>query len=185
MDCKECQGAIGEYFERQLPNKKRKLVSQHLKMCSTCQKEYQEFEIMLNDFRDMKLEKCPPEVVDSVFQILDIADSLDQKSTIREALSEFFFGHARQLRFAAAMIFVCFFVLFVYVKVSRQPQLSQQYSAEEVEQAKDQVELALAYFNQVTTRTGEILEKQVLPQQVYKPMKTSIKTALKPLINGG
>ena len=60
-----------------------------------------------------------------------------------------------------------------------------QYSTQEIEQATDQVKLALAYLNQVTSRTEEIIEKQILPQQVIKPMKSSIKTALKPLINGG
>jgi hypothetical protein len=69
--------------------------------------------------------------------------------------------------------------------MNQPPPIAQSYSTQEVEQATDQVKLALAYLNQVTSRTEEILEKQVFPQDVIKPMKSSLKNALKPLINGG
>ena len=76
-------------------------------------------------------------------------------------------------------------MILIYPKMNRQTNIKKQYTEAEIEQATDQVKLALSYFNEITNRTQKILEERVLPKQVIEPMKSSIRTAIKPLLNGG
>ena len=185
MDCKECQKLMHDYFDRHLSRKKRKQISEHLKMCQKCSTKFQEYEQMLISIQNIEIKKCPNEVVDSVFNILNIHGKTGRRKSIFDRLNEFLFLYSRQLGITGAAVMVFFFVILIHSKINKPPQVKRQYSTHEVQQATDQVKLALAYLNQVTSRTEEIIEQQILPQQVIKPMKSSIKTALKPLINGG
>ena len=185
MDCKICENLMDDYFDRHLTRKKRKQISRHLKLCQQCSSAYREYETILGSIHNLEIKQCPDEIVDSVYGILNITETPKHRKSIFDLIGEFMYLHTRQLGLAGAAVVVFFFVILIHSKINKPPQLQHQYSIEEVEQAKDQVKLALAYLNQITSRTGEIIEKQVLPEHVIKPMKSSIKAAIKPLINGG
>ena len=185
MNCKECEKLMDDYFDSSLSRKKRKFINEHLRSCLKCSETFREYEIMLNSIQNFELKKCPDEVVDSVFDIININDKFSRRKSVLDRINEFLFLYSRQLGIVGATVTVFFCIFLISSQINRTIPKHQQYTTQDVEQATSQVKLALAYFNQVTSRTEEIIEKQILPQQVLKPMKTSIKTALKPLINGG
>lgn len=185
MNCQECQNLKDGYFHHELSFKIKKQVRAHLKICSTCCAEYLQYEKLLQEIGSLKIQPCPDEVTERVFEIL----SLDENKAIRISLIEKFIKFVNRYRWkivvagAVAVVIPCMIV--IYPIITRQTMNKQHYTEAEIEQAKDQVKLALAYFNMITSRTQKILEEQVLPQQVIEPMKSSIKTAIKPLLNGG
>ncbi len=185
MNCQNCLEFIDKYLEGELSRKQRMQMADHLKKCDHCRKAVEVYEKMTTDIRDIEPRECPNEIVDSVYELLNLNQPKPERVSILERLREFLNAHQRQMRLAVAGAVIVFFALLIHLRVSHQPRINQKYSAEEIDQAKDQVKLALAYFNHVTTKTEEILEKQVLPKDVVQPMKSSIKTAMKPLINGG
>ena len=185
MNCKACENLMDDYFDRSLSRKKEKLVSEHIMSCQECSETFHEYEKMLKSIRNIEVQKCPDEVVDSVFNIININEKISSQKSIFDRINEFLFLHSRRLGIAGATVAILFFGFLITSQFDRTPPLQQQYTAKDVEQATDQVKLALAYFNQVTSRTEEMNEKEILPQQVVKPMRSSIRTALKPLINGG
>ncbi|MBC8183659.1 zf-HC2 domain-containing protein [candidate division KSB1 bacterium] len=185
MDCTICNNLMDDYFDGHLSHKKRKQVTGHLTTCQGCSEFFRKYENMLKSIRNVEIKKCPDEVVDSVFDIINIDDKFSRRKSVFDRINEFLFLYSRQLGIAGAAVTVFLFVFLITSQFDKTTHVQQQYTTQDVEQATDQVKLALAYFNQVTSRTEEIIEKEILHQQVVRPMKSSIRTALKPLINGG
>ncbi len=185
MNCKICNEIIDDYFDGNLPHKKRKQVAEHLLACNGCSETFQEYDKMLKSIQNVDMKTCPNEVVDSVFDILNIDEKASHRKPVFDRINEFLFLNSRQLGIAGTAVVVFFFLFLMFSQFDRTVPIQQQYTTQDVEQATDDVKLALAYFNQVTSRTEEIIEKEILHQQVVRPMKSSIRTALKPLINGG
>jgi hypothetical protein len=185
MNCQECQNLVDEYFHQELSFKIKKRVRGHLKGCSECQTEYLQYEKMLQEIGSLEIQPSPDEVTERVFQILNLADEKTIHFSFIEKIVNFLNRFRWKVALAGATVVIIFFMMLIYTKMNRQTDLRQHYTQAEIEQATDQVKLALAYFNEITSRTQKIIEEQVLPHQVIEPMKSSIKTAIKPLLNGG
>ncbi len=185
MNCQECQNLMDEYFHHELSFKIKKQVRGHLKNCSTCQTEYLQYGKMLQEIGSLGIQPCPDEVNERVFQILNLADEKTVHFSFIEKIFNILNRYRWKVSLAGATVAIVFFIILIYPKINRQTNIKQQYTETEIEQATDQVKLALAYFNEITSRTQKIIEEQVLPNQVIEPMKSSIKTAIKPLLNGG
>jgi hypothetical protein len=185
MNCQECQNLVDEYFHHELSFKIKKRVRGHLKGCSACETEYLQYEKMLQEIDSLGIQPCPEEVTEQVFQILNLADETTKHFSFIEKIINFLNRYRWKFALAGATVVIVFFMILIYPKINRPTNIKQQYTEAEIEQATDQVKLALAYFNEITSRTQKIIEEQVLPHQVIEPMKSSIKTAIKPLLNGG
>ena len=185
MNCQECQDLVDEYFHQELSFKIKQRVRRHLKSCSVCQTEYLQYEKMLQEIGSLEIQPCPDEVTERVFQILNLAEDKTIRFSLINYIIKFLNRYRWKVALAAATITIVFFMILIYPRMNRQTDIQQQYTEAQIKQAKDQVKLALAYFNEITNRTQKIIEEQVLPHQVIEPMKSSIKTAIKPLLNGG
>ncbi len=186
MNCLEIEKYMDDFFDRRLSSKLRQQISDHLKTCQHCAQKFRDYEQLILSIQHIECKKCPDEVVDSVFKVLNLDTKSILNKNIFDWINEIIILYWRRMGVAATAAMVVFFlVLLIHSKIDKPSQITQTYSAQEVQQATDQVKLALAYLNEVTNRTEEILEKQVLLQEVFKPMKSSLKTALKPLIEGG
>lgn len=185
MNCEEFENLMDDYFHHRLTLKSKKQARKHLKLCSNCQKSYYDYKTVMQEIQNLAIQSCPDEVVDNVFNILN----LDQQSNYRIPLVSKFVEFLPRYRFkigmAGAVVTIIVAMIFIYPRINNQSSVNQPYSEAQIEQATDQVKLALAYFNDITNRTQKIIEEQVLPQQVIAPMKSSIQTAIKPLMNGG
>ena len=185
MNCQECQNLIDEYFHHELSFKIKQQVRGHLKGCSACQAEYLQYEKMLQEIGSLGIQPCPDEVTERVFQILNLANEKKIHFSFIEKIITFLNRYRWKVALAGVTVVIVFFMILIYPKINRQTYIKQEYTKADIEQATGQVKLALAYFNEITNRTQKIIEEQVLPHQVIEPMKSSIKTAIKPLLNGG
>ena len=185
MTCYEVEQLLDEYIDGQLSKTVIKQIRAHLRQCQDCAKKYEAYEQMHQDVSQLGLIRCPENVVTSVYQALELEGNGKKRALIFDWLSDLLSSPAFALRFAGAVIVIVLLITVIYLKFSNRPQVSVQYTNEEVEQAKNQVKLTLAYINQITSRTEDIIEKQVLPENILKPMKSSIRAAFKPLFNGG
>ena len=179
MNCKECENLIDDFVDSSLSWKNRKLISEHLKICHDCSERFRKYEKMLKSIQNFEMKKCPDEVVDSVFDILSFNEKPRHVKSVFDRINEFLFMNSRQLGIAGVTVIAFFFIFLIHSKINQPSLIKKQYSVQEVKQATDQVKLAFAFFNQVTSRTEEIIEKQILSQQVLRPMKSSIKTAFR------
>lgn len=185
MNCSEYENLMDDYFSHQLDKKTKKQVQEHLKVCSNCQAVFADYEKMLHSLHSLELKTCPDEVVDSVMDILNIETDHRHQLSLVDSVRRYFARYRWRIGLIGAAACVALALIFIYPKNVHPPETEAQYSEADIEQAKDQVKIALAYFNKVTTQTQEILEQKVLPEQVVKPMKSSIKTAIKPFFDGG
>ena len=178
MECQECEKLIDEYLDRQMTSKIRKQIFSHLQSCQKCSQYYQENERLLSSIHNLKIKQCPNEVVNNVYNILKIDKKISRRDTIFDLINEFVFLHTRKFGLIVGVLIIFFFAIFIYHNFNRPTNINHYYTEAEIEQAKSDVKLALAYINQVTIRTEQIIEKQVLSKNVIKPMKSSIKTAI-------
>ncbi len=184
MDCQTCIHLIDEYFDQRLPRKTRKKIVRHLTDCADCRQSYLEYEKLFADLKSVEPVSCPDEVIQSVNEIVGI-----KKGTEKRFLSglsvEFPIGF-QPLRLAGLAVSVILIAIILFSQFHKStPEFSEKYTQEEIERAAEQVKLALAYVNAATAQASEILEKQVIPEDVIKPMKSSLKQALQPLLDGG
>lgn len=185
MNCQECQNFVDEYFHQELSFKIKRRIRVHLKSCQNCQNTFHEYEKILREIQNFEVQPCPDEVTERVFQILNLADEKKIHFLFREKIVNFLNRYRWKVALAGATAIMILFMILIYPKINRQIDIKQDYTEAEIDQATDQVKLALAYFNEITSQTQKIIEEQVLPQQVIEPMKSSIKSAIKPLLNGG
>jgi len=185
MNCEECENLMDEFFHHELSFKVKRQIRGHLKSCPKCQAVSQEYDNMLQELRSLEVHRCPNVVVEKVFDILNLAEGPGYRISLLEKFVEFLNRYRLRTGLVGAAVLIILAMIIIYPRLSQKPHVKQQYSEVQIEQAKDQVKMALAYFNEITSRTQRIIEEQVLPQQVIKPMKSSIRTAIKPLIDGG
>ena len=89
------------------------------------------------------------------------------------------------IRFAAAAALVIMSILLFYPDGRRQEIVQEPFAIEEIEQVKKDVSLALGYLAYCYEKTGNTIWKKVIPNYLIKPIKSSMKHALKEIINGG
>lgn len=186
MTCQQVEQLLDDFHDGKISLKTKRQINAHLESCSNCHSLYNNYQTMLDSLHRLEVHSCPDEIVENVYAILNL-----EKGAVssRQSFVDLIFEYVRQYRFrlgiVGAVAVIILSLMISDVNFHQPPQIEKQYSETEIEQAKDQVKLALAFFNEITGRTQKILEEQVLPQQVIQPLKTSLKTAIKPLLNGG
>ncbi len=185
MNCADYENLVDDFFSHQLDRKEKKQIQRHLHACKNCRGYYQQYKEMLDSLNAMSVKKCPENVVDNVMDILNIDSGQEENESLLESIRNFFGRYRWRSGVTGIAAAVVLALMLLYPVTMQQKQTTHQYTEKEIEEAKDQVKIALAYFNKVTNQTQEILEQKVLPEQVVKPMKSSIKTAIKPFFNGG
>jgi hypothetical protein len=68
-----------------------------------------------------------------------------------------------------------FGIFIFYPQLEHKKPVQQQYTTEEIEKAKNDIELALSYFYYYTSKTEILVEKEILPDYLTKPIKTILK----------
>lgn len=185
MNCQECENLMDEFFQHQLAVNSKKRIRKHLNICSSCRKTYHDYKNVIQVIQNLEIQSCPDEVVDNVFDILNLDRQSNYQLSWITKFAEYLSRYRFKIGLAGAVVMIIVSMILVYPIINPKPPVNQQYSNAQVELAKDEVKLALAYFNEITSRTQKIIEEQVLPKQVIAPMKSSIQTAIKPLMNGG
>jgi hypothetical protein len=129
---------------------------------------------LLNEYREtagnvkkVPLEECP----DSVITSLKIKTGKEKKSFIIKPAYAF----AIIVLFVSALVFV-----FLNQKKEKEPV----YTKAEVAQAEMQVKTSLAIINKVFRKTENLLDDDILPERVGKPVQKSFSIINQVLIGG-
>lgn len=177
MTCQEFDNIIADYVEGEITAEQKIEVETHLKECSKCQTTFNYYQEIVEKLHTLPQEKCPDTVIEKVFHSVRVDDS--KPSFLTNIYNTILERHSWKISFALAVIILGIFV--IYPHLEYQEPVQQQYTAQEVEKAKKDVELALAYFHYFTTKTEQIMETQIIQNYLIKP----IRTAFKPILNGG
>lgn len=181
MTCQQFDKLMLDYVDGKLSRKQRKEVRAHLHRCSACTAVLNDYQNMIAAVRKLPREKCPDSVMDGVFAALPVKE----KGVAKKIHKWFTQDWGWKVSFAAAVLLIVITAILFRAPDKILIDENQSYTQQEVEQAKKEIELALGYFNRYAQKTGVILEEQVLDKALAKPVRSTLKIAVQPLINGG
>jgi hypothetical protein len=137
-------------------------------------KKNPEIKSLLSEYREtagnvkkVPLEECPDSVVNS----LEIKTKKEKKSFIIKP----------SYAFAIVILFVS---ALVFVLTNQNKEEKPVYTKTEVEQAEIQVKTSLAILNKVFKKTENLIEDDILPKRVGKPIQKSFSIINEVLIGG-
>ncbi len=171
MTCKEFDDIITNYIDDKITENQRIEITAHLKQCEKCKISFNYYKKIVDKLHSLPQEKCPDSVIEKVFHTVKIIDSKPSfLSNIYYAILE---RHSWKVSFALAILILGIFIF--YPQFEHKKPVQQQYTTEEIEKAKNDVELALSYFYYYTSKTEKLVEKEILPDYLTKPIKTILK----------
>ena len=127
-------------------------------------KEYKE---TASNVKKVPLEECP----DSVIKSLEIKTGKEKKSFVIKPAYAF-------------AIIVLFVSALVFVLTNQNKEKEPVYTKAEVAQAEMQVKTSLAILNKVFKKTENLIEDDILPKRVGKPVQKSFSIINQVLIGG-
>ena len=128
---------------------------------------YNEYRIIAESVKNIPLDECP----DSVTESLEINAKKEKRS----------FALKPAFVFAIALVFV--FTL-VAVLMFQNKERETVYSKAEIELAEKQVKESLAIVNRIFKKTENLIQNDVLPKRVGKPIHKSLSIINEVLIGG-
>ena len=204
MNCQMFEQYLVDYLEGTLSSKDTRDVETHLQFCVHCQTLLAQEKAISEKLQQWPKLTCPESVIEEVFfEIEGRQPDVSWKTSI-----QWWFAPERfwKIGVAAAAIVLLVIMTFLYLGGDDQQVQQIAYSAEEVEQARKDIELTLAYVHYYTEKTGNILENQLVSTQtvvrqpvqtilkhqiastrtaIRQPVETRVKNALTSILDGG
>ena len=181
MTCKQFDTMLVDFVDGNLSKKQMKEIKAHVETCTTCQAVLADYQNMIEKLNHVPAQKCPDFIVDTVLDA--VPDT--KKSFIRTLSERFTSGMAWKVSFAAALAIIVVSIVLFHPPQPPVIDENQQYTEEEIAQAKRDVKLAFGYFNHYAKKAENAIEEQVLAKGVVEPVSSTIKIAFKPILNGG
>jgi hypothetical protein len=204
MNCQTFEQYLVDYLEGTLSSKDTCDVDAHLQQCVHCQTLLAQEKAISEKLQQWPKLTCPESVIEEVFFEIDARQPhVSWKTSIQWWFAP---EHVWKIGVAAAIIVVLVVVKFLYLGGDASQIQQIVYSAEEVEQAKKDIELTLAYVHHYTKKTSNILEHQLASTQtvvrqpvqtilehqiastqtaIRRPVETRVKNALTSILDGG
>lgn len=203
MNCQTFEHYLVDYLEGTLSSKDTHDVDAHLQFCGHCQTLLAQEKAISEKLQQWPKLTCPESVIEKVFfEIAERQPKVSWKTSIQWWFAP---EHVWKIGVAAAIVLL---VLMAFFYRGGDDQQVQQiaYSTEEVEQAKKDIELTLAYVHHYTQKTSNILEHQLASAQtvvrqpiqtilerqiastqtaIRRPVETRVKNALTSILDGG
>ncbi len=181
MTCKQFDILLVDFVDGFLSKKQQKEIKAHVDVCPTCKAALTDYQYMIEKLNRISVRTCPDFVVDTVLDA--VPDT--RKSFIGTLSERFTSSMAWKVSFAAALAIIVVSIVLFHPAHPPVIDENQQYTAEEIAQAKKEVKLAFGYFNHYAKKAENAIEEQVLAKSVVEPVSSTIKIAFKPILNGG
>ncbi len=117
---------------------------------------------------NLDLEECPDNVIEKVSESIK-ANNLRSKSMLVDLYSIFF---RRPILSGAVATVIVLAVISTFI--FERPEIKQQYTQQQIEQADSEVKYSLALVANVLNKTKRTIEKDVIQDKVNKPIKESL-----------
>lgn len=179
MRCSDLEEYIVDYVDGKISKRHRQEMDEHLEECPECRNILIRERAIRERLHGMPRMECPKRVEDNIFALIENESFF---SMFKQRIAEqprFRFRFATFVSMAALII--VFGLLFDNQKDSRQ---KVEFTAEEIEMATQDVELALSYVGFYAKRTEALLVDQIVSEPIVRPLRSTMKKAFQPLMNG-
>jgi len=178
LQCDSIRKLFDEYINDTLPNKQKKLISDHLKNCNDCRKEYNKELKIIKTMNDMPLFPCPEKVVQKIES--QTYKKYAEKPVLNKIFHWIFINKVRPVTIglAAVVLAVVILIPIFHVNDSRKDSAETMYSSEEVQKAQKEAELSLAYIGHIINENRKEAVNNVLLDRFPKIIRESLKNSI-------
>jgi len=187
MTCDSFTEKLIDYLDGDVSDVTKAEMQDHLQVCTDCRHE---LEIQLSvkaQMAHMPFLECPDTVTTNVLKRIKMnrKQSSMPQSDLLDSIVNLYRGFPWRARYAAVAI-VLFLGLILLYPVS-QTNWSEQctYSEAEIQQAREDISLALGYVCHYATMTDDLVKEKVNTTRLLKPIGESIDLTIKTMLNGG
>ena len=172
LTCKEIDNLLESFVDGELTLDLSQDVRDHVAACPECRVKLELARYIADELHSLPRRACPDTFVQNV-----LAQVQPKRKTIRGWL-RFPVSQLRP-RYAFGLSFVAITLVAIISLTVYRPHLlfkdeQPQYTEEQIAQAKREIHMALGYVNYATSRTQQIIENDVVPQKVIRPIQKSL-----------
>ena len=135
-----------------------------------------EYQKTAGQLKKLESENCPDEIINKVYSEIGMGR---RKISIIERIQ--FTVFSKPVYSAVLVLVLLVISLFIIFK---QPEPQQQYTQAEIKQAELQVKETIVFVSNIFKKTGENLNRNILPNEVGKPVQKGL-NILTNILNGG
>lgn len=176
MDCKEYEYLITDYLENRCTPDQRRRMETHFTGCESCRVMVSAERAVIDRLSSMQAAVCPDEVIDKVMEKIGI-----KRTTLMGRISSWLTVNT-SWRYAASFsgtaLIVILAVLLYLPHQNNITKTNQEFTEAEIQQAKEDAELALAYFAVYSKKTKTAFEEIKIMKQVNQTIDLKLKEAL-------
>lgn len=169
--CRETEHLLEAYIDGDLSQEQRCSVEAHLATCEACQRELALARRVSAGLRSLPLQTCPERILEEVLE------KTGQKRGWLRLLPDLSFIRPRYaLGFSLGLVVIMVTVLAI-TRYGPSPQSGgpyAQYSEQEIAQARKDILLAFGYVNYASSRAQDVIENDVLPRHVVRPLRQGL-----------
>jgi len=178
LQCDSIRKLFDEYINNTLPDKQKKLISDHLKICDDCRKEYNKELKIMKAMNDMPLFSCPEKVVKRIES--QTYNKYAEKSILNRIYHWIFINKVRPVTIglAAVILAVVIVVPLFHVNNSSKNSVKTMYTSEEIQKAKKEAELSLSYIGHIINENRQEAVNNVLFDRFPKIIRESLKNSI-------
>ncbi|MFQ6093621.1 MAG: anti-sigma factor family protein [bacterium] len=183
MKCIEVDDLLEAHIDGDLAAGLSRRVGEHVATCADCRKKLELALSIAEELRSLPVQECPERVFRSVLKQIQ-PESRRRFRRLMPDLSQLrprlVWGLTCSL--AAAVLILITFSLYPPSQWFKGGQ--PHYTPQEIAQAKKEALLAFGYVNYATSRTQSILEEQIIPAAVLRPLKIGIEAVTESIKKG-
>jgi hypothetical protein len=174
MNCQTFEQYLVDYLEGTLSAQDTRDVDAHLQQCVTCRTLLAQEQAISTTLRQWPALHCPDSVIEKV---LTEIGSREPRISWRERLQGWLMLHQLwKMGATAAAVVALVVIAMFYFGGDNLPVQRTTFSPDEVEQAKQDIALTLAYVNYYTKKAGIIVEHQLASTEtiVRQPVQAAL-----------
>lgn len=173
LNCYEMDTMLEAYVNGDLALDQNQGIRDHVDSCPDCRLKLEFTKRLADELHSLPRQPCPDTVVQNVFaQIQPKRTSI--LDWLRTPFSQLKPRYALGFSVGFALVLVAFISISVYHPSLIFKDQQSHYTEEQIAQAKKDIYLALGYVNYATSRTQQIIEKEVVPKKVIRPIQKSL-----------
>lgn len=169
MTCQTFEQSLVDYLEGLLSSEEQRAIDAHLQECAQCRAMMAEEQAIAEKLRQWPRITCPERVVQRIFTEIERNEPRVpwQKSVSAWLTAPSFW----KMGVATALLLTLVAAAVFYREIG-----TPRYSPAEIAQARQDIELSLAYVHYYTAKTGEILEEQIASTRaaIRQPVATAL-----------
>ena len=171
-DCHEVMDRFDSYLDGELESETARQFEEHISACPECAAEHKVALQMTTAFGEMELEPCPDEVFERALAQAHVSlnGQADRPAVVLRQQPRI--RRWRALALAATILLALGLGSLPFLLNSPDAE----YSAEEIAQARQEVEFAMSLISDAGRDAGAYIQNEVLAEEVVRPLHESLNT---------